>query len=211
MAGLVVTPTSIITETSAEGKIQVAKPNEAGEPVLDDQGNVIKTVKKVEEKKNELPPSFYNYRGPLELAREAARLDKPVPTAGQYAIEHGKGPKDIEYPPECYLYDEDRPWVLGKLNKAALDVPEPAEPVPLPKNVMDYLDALEAAANARMKANLEGRPYTEEIVEMKSIENGAVGQEEDKSKMMAAGDSGNPSKGDAPPAKLAGEEEPAQA
>lgn len=84
------------------------------------------------------------------------RQKKEVPYAGQYAIEHSKGPPpDLEIPPECFLYDEDRPWVLGKLNPASLSLPEPAEPVPLPKNVLDHLDILEAAANAAINAKAE--------------------------------------------------------
>lgn len=145
MAGQISSPSVVIGDTPTLLNKGTPAKIDSGEPILDDQGNVL---------------PYPNYQAGLKdkhrqispIARLAAVADlkKPVPYAGQYAIEHSKEPQ-LEIPPECYLYDEDRPWVLGKLNPEALELPEPAEPVTLPQHVIDHLDALEAAANADIR------------------------------------------------------------
>jgi len=141
MADVRTTSTSTATlknDTKGKSKSPVSKA--VAEPTLDVEGNII-------------PYPDYDVNKELDwntspIARLAAAgsFTKPIPTAGEYGIQHAKEPV-LDIPPECFLYDEDRPWVLGKLDKRALVYDEPAPPVELPKHVLDYLNALEQAAN----------------------------------------------------------------
>lgn len=116
-------------------------------PILDEQGNILPYPGYNVTTDSFCPPS------PIPRLAAVASFSRPVPTAGEYGIEMSKEPT-IPIPPECYLYDEDRPWVLGKLNKEALDLPEPAEPLQLPKHVLDILDAMEQAIIATNTAQV---------------------------------------------------------
>lgn len=146
-------------------------------PTLDEEGNV-------------LPYPGYDSKAAGEkycrlsrIARlaMAADLKKPIPTAGWYGIEHSKEPV-VDIPPESYLYDEDRPWVLCKLNKKALSVPEPAEPVVLSKQTTELLNKMEAAANIdwAIRQGLEVSEKDRSTVSQEAQFHQAVVQDEEK-------------------------------
>lgn len=161
MASEIVTHTNATGEHHDEQKKGLHAKVVTGEPVMDHEGNILpypsyKADVKAKDK--------YGQISPIPRLAEVAALGRKVPTAGGYAIELSKEPMaGVEIPPECYLYDEDRPWVLGKLNPEALDLPEPAEPVPLPQHVIDHLDALEAAANEFLRKRNESSGASEGV------------------------------------------------
>lgn len=167
MAGQISSPPSVVIgdTPTLPHKGSPLKVN-SGEPILDDQGNVLPYPNYKAGLKDK-----YGQISPIPRLAAVADLKREVPTAGQYAIEHSKEPQ-LEIPPECYLYDEDRPWVLGKLNPEALDLPEPAEPVPLPQHVIDHLDALEAAALAdiRKRAGLPDDSAEQSVKKAQAID-----------------------------------------
>jgi len=148
-------------------------------PTIDEEGNVLPYPGFNAKSSN----SYGCWTSPIARLAAAASFDKPIPTAGEYGIEVSKEP-ELDIPPECFLYEEERPWQLGKLNKAALDFAEPAAPIKLSKQVLDYLDALEYAGIQVINA-VNASKAVEGDGEAPSLDTDAL-YEKEKAKAIAA-------------------------
>ncbi|CAL8127295.1 unnamed protein product [Orchesella dallaii] len=107
----------ILLKKSLEDKVKLSS-----KPLVDNEGNVLPypTYKIQATKEKYCKPS------PIARLAAAAAFSDKIPTAGGYAISRCKEPQ-VDFPSCCMMYEEDRPWVLGKMNPAALTDPEPEE------------------------------------------------------------------------------------
>jgi len=142
--------TEVRTISTSTETLKRAMGAKSAGPVLDQEGNIVPEPEKIAVK--EVKDTYWA-TSPLARLREVGRLDKPIPTAGQRGIEVSKEP-ELYIPPACFLYEEEKPWVLGKVDKKALDYAEPAEPITLSKQVTDLLDTLEMAVNVVATARI---------------------------------------------------------
>jgi len=129
-------------------------------PLVDNEGNVLPyptyKVSATQEK--------YCQPSPIPRLAAAAAFKTVSPTAGGYAISRAKEPQ-VDFPPECLLY-EDQPWVLGKMNPAALTDPEP-EDVPVVEAIAqvpsEQITPVPAEAEEDVKEKSTAAPNTADV------------------------------------------------
>ncbi|ODN03295.1 hypothetical protein Ocin01_03373 [Orchesella cincta] len=167
----------------------------SSDSLVDNEGNVLSypTYNKVQATKEK-----YCQPSPIPRLAKAAAFSNVIPTAGGYAISRCKEPQ-VDCPPSYLMY-EDQPWVLGKMNPAALTDPEPepeseeivveaateelSKPIPqtpLPtvedenNNIVPVEDIkdvpkVEDAKNAPKVDNVEGSQKVEDVKDIPKVE-----------------------------------------